>query len=281
MAGVVVELGAQNGLIVPLVAVHMFVFYFGIMADVTPPVGLASFAAAAISKGDPLKTGFQAFFYSIRTALLPFLFIFNTDLLLIDVGPVQAVFVFIIALIAMLLFAAGTMNYFMVKSRLWESAALLVSAFVLFQPGYFLNQLQAEFESRPGSELFAMAEAAEDNASLRVRLAGENLNGDAIDARYLLPVGAAGADGTTRLFDGAGIEFRDEDGKIYVDNLDFGGPAEQLGIDFDWEVVELDVKADRPPKELFYIPALLLLLLVWLLQMRRKRAQDLLEEVPA
>ncbi|MEM9497798.1 MAG: TRAP transporter permease, partial [Pseudomonadota bacterium] len=85
MAGVVVELGAQEGLIVPLVAVHMFVFYFGIMADVTPPVGLASFAAAAISKGDPLKTGFQAFFYSIRTALLPFLFIFNTDLLLIDV----------------------------------------------------------------------------------------------------------------------------------------------------------------------------------------------------
>ncbi|MEM7073881.1 MAG: TRAP transporter permease, partial [Pseudomonadota bacterium] len=79
MAGVVVELGAQAGLIVPLVAVHMFVFYFGIMADVTPPVGLASFAAAAISKGDPLKTGFQAFFYSIRTALLPFLFIFNTD----------------------------------------------------------------------------------------------------------------------------------------------------------------------------------------------------------
>ena len=62
MAGVVVELGAQEGLIVPLIAVHMFVFYFGIMADVTPPVGLASFAAAAISKGDPLKTGFQAFF---------------------------------------------------------------------------------------------------------------------------------------------------------------------------------------------------------------------------
>ena len=274
MAGVVVELGAQNGLIVPLVAVHMFVFYFGIMADVTPPVGLASFAAAAISKGDPLKTGFQAFFYSIRTALLPFLFIFNTDLLLIDVGPVQAVFVFIIALIAMLLFAAGTMNYFMVKSRLWESAALLISAFVLFQPGYFLNQLQAEFESRPGAELFTMSEAAEDNASLRVRLSGENLNGDLIDARYLLPVGLAGEDGSTRLLNGAGIEFRNEDGKIFVDNLDFGGPAEQLGIDFDWEVVELDVKADRPPKELFYIPALLLLLAVWLLQMRRKRAQE-------
>ncbi len=270
MAGVVVELGAQSGLIVPLVAVHMFVFYFGIMADVTPPVGLASFAAAAISKGDPLKTGFQAFFYSIRTALLPFLFIFNTDLLLIDVGPVLAVFVFIVALIAMLLFAAATMNYFIVPSRLYESAALLLAAFVLFQPGYFLNQLAPEFETRSGTELFTMAKEAPDNASLRVRLVGENLNGDPIDARYLLPLGASGEDGAARLLAGAGIEFRDEDGKIFVDNLNFSGPSEQLGIDWDWELVELEVPSDRPPKEIFYIPALLLVALVFLLQRRRQ-----------
>ena len=271
MAGVVVELGAQNGLIVPLIAVHMFVFYFGIMADVTPPVGLASFAAAAISKGDPLRTGFQAFFYSIRTALLPFLFIFNTDLLLIDVGPVQAVVVFIFALIAMLLFAAGTMNYFITNSRLWESAALLLAAFILFQPGYFLNKLSPEFETRPASDLFSMAQSGADNSTLRVRMSGENLNGDPVDARFLLPLGEAGADGATRLLDGAGIEFRDEDGNLFVDNLSFGGPAEQLGIDFDWQVVELEVAADRMPKEIFYIPALLLVGGVYALQMGRRR----------
>ena len=279
MAGVVVELGAQNGLIVPLVAVHMFVFYFGIMADVTPPVGLASFAAAAISKGDPLRTGFQAFFYSIRTALLPFLFIFNTDLLLIDVGWVQAVFIFIVAMIAMLLFAAGTMNFFIVRSKIWESAILLVVAFTLFQPGYFLNQLQPEFETRAGNEIFALAEAAPDNASLRVRLVGESLDGDPVDARYLLPLGASGPDGATRLMDAAGIEFRDEDGEFYVDNLNFGGPAEQLKIDFDWHVAGLEVEADRMPKEVFYLPALLLLGLVAFLQFRRKRLIP--EEVPA
>ncbi len=270
MAGVVVELGAQNGLIVPLVAVHMFVFYFGIMADVTPPVGLASFAAAAISKADPLKTGFQAFYYTIRTALLPFLFIFNTDLLLINVGPYQAVFVFIFALIAMLLFAAGTMNYFMVKSKLWESAVLLFAAFVLFQPGYFLNQFSPEFEQRPAADLFVIAEQAADDQSLRVRMTGENLNGDLIDARFLLPLAAAGADGETRLRDHAGIEFRQEEGKVFVDGLAFGGPAEQLGIDWDWEVVQIEQAADRPPKELFYIPALLLVALIYQLQMRRK-----------
>ncbi len=274
MAGVVVELGAQAGLIVPLVAVHMFVFYFGIMADVTPPVGLASFAAAAISKGDPLRTGFQAFFYSIRTALLPFLFIFNTDLLLIDVGPLQAVLVFIVALIAMLLFAAGTMNYFMVKSRLYESAVLLIAAFILFQPGYLLNQFQPEFETRPGTELFAMAESGAADTSLRVRLVGESLMGDPVDARYLLPLGPTGADGPTRLMDASGIEFREEDGKLFVDNLSFGGPAEQLGIDFDWELVELEVAADRMPKEIFYIPALLLVGAVYLLQMGRKRKTE-------
>lgn len=270
MAGVVVELGAQNGLIVPLVAVHMFVFYFGIMADVTPPVGLASFAAAAISKADPLKTGFQAFYYTIRTALLPFLFIFNTDLLLINVGPYQAVFVFIFALIAMLLFAAGTMNYFMVKSKLWESAVLLFAAFVLFQPGYFLNQFSPEFEQRPAADLFVVAEQAGDGQSLRVRMTGENLNGDLIDARFLLPLAEAGADGETRLREHAGIEFRQDAGKVSVDGLAFGGPAEQLGIDWDWEVVEIEQAADRPPKELFFIPALLLVALIYLLQIRRK-----------
>ena len=63
---------AEQGLIVPLIAVHMFVFYFGILADDTPPVGLGAFAAAAISGGDPIRTGLQGFAYDIRTAILPF-----------------------------------------------------------------------------------------------------------------------------------------------------------------------------------------------------------------
>ena len=85
MAPVVVELGAQAGLAIPLIAVHLFVFYFGIMADITPPVGLAAFAAAAISSEDPIATGFQGALYSLRTAILPFVFIFNPEMLLIDI----------------------------------------------------------------------------------------------------------------------------------------------------------------------------------------------------
>ncbi|MGE0241672.1 MAG: TRAP transporter permease, partial [Parvibaculaceae bacterium] len=126
MAPVVVELGAQAGLAIPLIAVHLFVFYFGIMADITPPVGLASFAAAAISKEDPIATGFQGALYSLRTAILPFVFIFNPEILLIDIeGWAHLIWVILISTVAILLFAAATMGWFMIKSRLWESAVLL------------------------------------------------------------------------------------------------------------------------------------------------------------
>ena len=85
MSMVLIDVGNASGYIFPLIAVHLFVFYFGLMADVTPPVGLASYAAAGISGGDPLKTGVQAFWYSLRTGILPIVFLFNHELLLIGI----------------------------------------------------------------------------------------------------------------------------------------------------------------------------------------------------
>jgi TRAP-type uncharacterized transport system fused permease subunit len=114
--------------------VHLFVFYFGLMADVTPPVGLASFAASAISGASPVGTGVQAFRYEIRTALLPFIFIFNNELLLIDIGgPFHLALVVGSSLIAMLLFVSATQGHFLVRSRWYESAALLLVCFTLFR----------------------------------------------------------------------------------------------------------------------------------------------------
>jgi len=103
-----VLVGAISGLIVPLIAVHLFVFNFGILADDTPLVGLAAFAAAAISKDDPIETGIIGCTYDVLTAILPFLFIFNTDLLSINVGLAKGLFVFAMATIALLLFTAAT-----------------------------------------------------------------------------------------------------------------------------------------------------------------------------
>ena len=90
MAPVVVELGAQSGLVIPLIAVHLFVFYYGIMGDITPPVGLATFAAVAISGEDMIETGIQGSLYALRTVILPFIWIFNPQLLLIDVHGLVA-----------------------------------------------------------------------------------------------------------------------------------------------------------------------------------------------
>ncbi|MEZ5661216.1 MAG: DUF3394 domain-containing protein [Burkholderiaceae bacterium] len=194
MAPVIVSVGAQSGLVVPLIAVHMFVFYFGILADDTPPVGLAAFAAAAISGGDPIRTGLQGFAYDIRTALLPFLFIFNTELLLIDVGPLKAVFVFVIAVIAMLLFAAATRGFFIVRSRRWESLVLLLVAFTLFRPGYWLDQIQEPFVAQPGAKAIELAAAQPAGKPLRMVIAGPDFDNPDRTSRttILLPIDGAG-----------------------------------------------------------------------------------------
>ncbi|TVQ29482.1 MAG: TRAP transporter fused permease subunit [Geminicoccaceae bacterium] len=269
MAGVVVELGAQNGLLVPLIAVHLFVFYFGIMADVTPPVGLASFAAAAVSGGNPLKTGVTAFFYSLRTATLPFMFIFNTQLLLIGIDNYWHLGLTIVAaVVAMLVFAAGTMGYFWTRSRLWETLALLLVAFTLLRPGFWMDMIHPEFEPISPLGIVEMADDLEVQ-NLRVRVQGVTFEGREIDKLLLLPLGR-GPDGEARLFD-TGVVLVPDGDVMVVDNVRFGSRADRLGLDFDFRIVEVLVVADRPMKEWFYLPAFALTGLVMLAQWRRMR----------
>lgn len=275
MAGVIVELGAQNGLIVPLIAVHMFVFYFGIMADVTPPVGLASFAAAAVSGGDPIRTGFTAFFYSLRTVALPFLFIFNTDLLLINVGWVDGILVFIVATVAMLLFAAGTQGYFFAKSRKWESALLILIAFTLFRPGFFLDYVQPPYQSAAPTQLEEVVGKAPIGSDIRIVVSGPDFDtGEAKDVTVVLPVTEVG-DGAQRLSEVGLTVFAE--GEVVKLDEPFPGTTyfETLGgfdfyMDEPVEIKSVQTAADRLPKQVFYIPALLLLGLVIMLQRRRQ-----------
>jgi len=269
MAPVIVTVGAQSGLIVPLVAVHMFVFYFGILADDTPPVAMAAFAAAAISGGDPIRTGIQGFTYDIRTAILPFMFIFNTELLMIGIETWYLLLSTIItAVIAMLLFAAGTQGYFLTKSRLWESLAMILVAFTLFRPGFWMDMIYPPLESAPATEIYEIAEGMPEDAQIRIRVTGEDLEERKIDKVVMLPLGPK-ASGKERLMN-AGLELRFEDGKAFVDNIVFGSTAERQKIDFDYEIPSVQKKADRPPRQLFYIPALALLGFIIMLQLRRR-----------
>ncbi|MDY0415395.1 MAG: TRAP transporter permease [Pseudomonas sp.] len=269
LAPVVITLGQQNGLIVPLIAVHLFVFYFGIMADVTPPVGLASFAAAAVSKGDPIKTGVQAFYYSLRTALLPFLFIFNTDLLLINIGFMHGILIFIVATAAMLIFAAGTQGWFITRSRWYENILLLLVAFTLFRPGFWMDMVHDPYQNIPPSEMAQALGQVDEGSQLRLRIQGEDELGEPREFVVLLPV-PAGASGEERM-QALGLELIQEDGKTLVDQVAFASQAADLGLEFDQEIVLVRAPTDRMRKEIMWIPGLLLLFAVCALQWRRKR----------
>jgi TRAP transporter 4TM/12TM fusion protein len=281
MAGVVVELGAQSGLIVPLIAVHLFVFYFGIMADVTPPVGLASFAAAAVSGGDAIKTGFIAFFYSLRTVALPFVFIFNTDLLLINVTWVQGILVFITASIAILVFTAGTMGWFLTKSRIYESVALVLVAFVLFRPDFVMDRIQPPFEQVEPSAFATALGNAKEGEELRMIVSGPDFDtGDIKETTLVLPVGAGSADDRMTA---SGLFLLDEDGVTKMDEPSFGSPFSNSLGSFDFygdepvQIASVQAPADQMPKELVFIPALIFLMFIAFLQ----RARISREGVPA
>ncbi|MGX3021739.1 TRAP transporter permease [Ursidibacter sp. B-7004-1] len=278
MALVIVEVGKQNGLIVPLIAVHLFVFYFGIMADVTPPVGLASFAAAAISGGSPIKTGVQAFYYSLRTAILPFLFIFNTDLLLIDVGWAKGILVFLSATIGILIFTSATMNYFLVKNKLWESLVLIFAAFVLFRPGFFMEHISPTARHIEPAQMVEEIAKTPVGQHLTIKVAGVNPYGKPIEfySQLTVPQGDSGEErikalGLTLLDTGEKIEI---DGKaspkIIIDNVELESPAAKVGLNWDQTILDVSLPQSSLPKELMFIPALLLIFGVAWNQRRRK-----------
>jgi len=281
LAPVIVTLGQESGLIVPLIAVHLFVFYFGIMADVTPPVGLASFAAAAVSGGDPLRTGVVAFFYSMRTALLPFLFIFNTDLLLIDVSWLQGLFIFVVATVAMLIFAAATQGYFIARSRFYESILLLLVAFTLFRPGFWMDMISPPFEA---VDPVNMEEAVADlpaGTEIRLRIDGFDAVGNPRSFVALLPLGE-GNTGKEKLVDVGLEEVLIQDDQVLVDMVAFGSPAENAGLEFDQTIERVLVPVSQPWKELMYIPALAVLaLIIWVQRRRQGRTSNGMDAAPA
>ena len=157
-APVIVTLGSDAGLLIPIIAAHLFVFYFGILADDTPPVGLAAYAAAAIGRTDPIKTGIQGFTYDLRTAILPFIFLFNTELLMIDgVGadgtvvwidnPLRLIWIFVVSLLAMFSFAAAIQGFFAERCGIAVRLILLALCVLLFRPSFAAEPLDIPREA--------------------------------------------------------------------------------------------------------------------------------------
>lgn len=280
MAPVVVELGAQSGMVIPLIAVHMFVFYYGIMADITPPVGLATFAAAAISGESPLATGVQGVTYAMRTAVLPFMFIFNPMLLLIDVsGWWQLVLVVVGATIASLTFAAATLGWFRSKCSIIEVVLLLLVTFALFRPDFFMDYVAPKYEARPSADIYRIAAETPSSGRFVAVLTGVNIEGDELQKTVAVALPDLPAD-SQATGDNAGRQRLSEAGLTVVSMGDmaqiaavrFGSPARRAGWEQGWEVKEILVPNPKRPSEFWvYVPALLILGLVWAAQGRRMR----------
>ncbi len=114
---------------------HMFAFYFGIVADVTPPVALAAFAGAGIAKGNPMKTGFQASRLAVAAFLVPYIFVMNPMMLMVDVSFWPGLLMVLTSMIGIVGVSAGIMGYLVCKSLWWERVLMAAGGVLLVYPG--------------------------------------------------------------------------------------------------------------------------------------------------
>jgi TRAP transporter 4TM/12TM fusion protein len=278
MAPVIVSLGAANDLAIPLIAAHMFVFYFGILADDTPPVGLAAFAAAAISKGDPIKTGIQGFTYDIRTAMLPFMFIFNTQLLMIGIdNTFEFIVVVVTSIIGMMLFAAATQGFWITRNKWWETILLLLMAFLIFRPGFIYDKIEDPYIFKEGKEIFKVADNLKKGDSIEFVVAGETLEGVEREYTFSLPL-AQGETGKERI-NNTGFQVDDMFGPMEVAMIMAGNNKQveaikKAGVDSGWVIKTVKVEAKRLPKQIVLIPIFVFIVFMAWIQIRRKKALE-------
>jgi len=268
MSMVLVDVGNASGYIFPLIAVHLFVFYFGLMADVTPPVGLASYAAAAISGGDPLRTGVQAFWYSLRTAILPIVFLFNHELLLIGIENIwHALLVIITSLIGILVFTAATQAWFINKMRWYEIIVFLLISLSFLSPDFVLDKFYPKFEYSPLQINNLEMVTLKPDHDVHIKVTRNTDYGE----RYKLFVIKRNSFGENYSLKDYGINLVDQEGKVTIDTLDWKGRAKKDGIEMGDIITEFKIEnLDRPSKAIVYPFALILLFSFGFMNYRRK-----------
>tara|TARA_B100001093_G_scaffold238640_1_gene228604 strand:- start:580 stop:2901 length:2322 start_codon:yes stop_codon:yes gene_type:complete len=266
MATVLVDVGNASGFIFPLIAVHLFVFYFGLMADVTPPVGLASYAAAAISGGDPLRTGLQAFWYSLRTGILPIVFLFNHELLLIGVDNIwHALIVIVTSLLGILVFTSATQGWFIYRLKWYEVIVFLLISISLLSPEFVLNKFYPKYNYKDINEIHLVK--LDPNKEIRFKVTRPSLYGE----RYKLFVINKNTFDVIFDLEEYGINLKKKEGKIVVDNLQWNGKAKKSGFEIGDYISELKIEnLDRPNKRIIYPIAILFLITFGYLNSKRK-----------
>jgi hypothetical protein len=217
----------------------------------------------------------------LRTAILPFVFIFNPEILLINIDSTfHLVEVIVISLTAILLFSAATMGWFYTKSRWWETALLLVACFALFRPDWWLNQVSDPFQERPPSEFIGAVAAAPDGHRIAFTVDGTSIEAEDVRKTVSLKLGPPKPDAKERLRD-AGVTLSGPADQPVITNVTFGSYAERIGLEAGYRLAALRApNPDRPDVLWVYIPALLLAGLIALNQRRRVQGAAL-EPQPA
>ncbi len=266
MATVLVDVGNASGFIFPLIAVHLFVFYFGLMADVTPPVGLASYAAAGISGGDPLRTGVQAFWYSLRTGILPIVFLFNHELLLIGIENIwHGLIVIITSLIGILVFTSATQGWFINKLKWYEIIIFLVISISLLSPEFVLNKFYPKYNYEEITKINSMK--LDSTKEIQIKITRPSLYGE----RYKLFVISKNTFEDKFTLEDYGITLMKQDDKVVVDNLKWNGEAKKSGFEMGDYISEFKIEnSDRPSKNIVYPIAILLLVVFGYFNLKRK-----------
>ena len=268
MATVLVNVGNASGYIFPLIAVHLFVFYFGLMADVTPPVGLASYAAAAISGGDPLRTGFQAFWYSLRTGILPIVFLFNHELLLIGIESIwHGLVVITTSLIGILVFTAATQRWFFNKLRWYEVIVFLIISLSLLAPEFVLNKFYPKYDQQQLSVEKIQSLYFEPDKEVHIKITRKTDYGE----RYKLFVINEGSFDNNFNLETYGIQLVKDKNNLIVKSLAQESLAKKSGIQNRDIISNFKTEnLERPNKSIVYPIALLFLFGFGYLNYKRK-----------
>ena len=265
MATVLVDVGNASGFIFPLIAVHLFVFYFGLMADVTPPVGLASYAAAAISGGNPLRTGVQAFWYSLRTGILPIVFLFNHELLLIGIENIwHALTVIVTSLTGILVFTSATQGWFINKLKWYEIIIFLFISISLLSPEFVLNKFYPKYDYININNINELK--LDPKKEVRFKVTRVTEYGD----RYKLFVINKNTFEQDYSIEDYGMNIIKENEKLIVDTLQWNGKAKKSGFEMGDYISEFKIEnANRPSKTIIYPLAIILLFIFGYLNSKR------------
>jgi hypothetical protein len=172
--------------------------------------------------------------------------------------------------VAILAFAAGTMNWLLVRSRIWESVALLLVCFTLFRPGFWVDLVYEPYTSAPARQIFEIAERLPENARLTFIVEGTTIEGDDVRKTISLPLSDPGS-GRDRIGrTGASLVVAGD--RVQVGAVKFGSYAKRVNLEPGFVVTQVLLPADRPSRYWLYVPALVLLGVVTLLQWRRRRS---------